>query len=323
MTSYDPYISSADMAGLIPVEYTNELLQNITEASAVLRLGRRLRDMPTSTRVMPVLSVLPTAYFVAEGGLKVSTEVNWENKTLTAEELAVICPIPQSALDDSGYPIWEQVKPLIEEAAGLAIDQAVMYGTNIPAAWTAAFGAHAGIKALAAAHTGNTVSLAAKADLYEALLDTGGVLAAVEADGFICTGHIAHTSMRGKLRGCRDSMGQPIFHPGQNVGSRFATGELDGAPILYPLNGSVVAASSLLISGQFNQLVYAMRQDINWKISTEGVISDGSGVVIYNLFQNDMVALRMTMRLAFAIPNPINRIEGTVGNRCPFAVLTA
>jgi len=322
MTSYDPYISTADVAGLIPIEYTNDLLQKVTEASAVLRLGRRLRDMPTSTRVMPVVSVLPTAYFVAEAGLKVSTEVNWANKTLVAEELAVICPIPQSTLDDSGYPIWEQVKPLIEEAAGLAIDQAVMYGTNIPAAWTTALGAHAGIVALALAHS-STLSLAACADMYDALLGESGVLSLLEADGFIATGHIAHTSMRGKIRGCRDSDGQPIFHPGQNVGSAFATGELDGAPILYPLNGSVVAGSSLMISGQFNQLVYAMRQDINWKISTEGVISDNSGVVIYNLFQNDMVALRMTMRLAVAIPNPINRVQGTEGSRSPFAVLTA
>jgi HK97 family phage major capsid protein len=322
MTSYDPYISTADVAGLIPIEYTDDLLQKVTEASAVLRLGRRLRDMPTSTRVMPVVSVLPTAYFVAEAGLKVSTEVNWANKTLVAEELAVICPIPQSTLDDSGYPIWEQVKPLIEEAAGLAIDQAVMYGTNIPAAWTTALGAHAGIVALSLAHS-STVSLAACADMYDALLGESGVLSKIEADGFIATGHIAHTSMKGKIRGCRSTEGQPIFLPGQNIGSAFATGELDGAPILYPLNGSVVAGSSLMISGQFNQLVYSMRQDINFKISTEGVISDNSGVVIYNLFQNDMVALRMTMRLAVAIPNPINRVQGTEGSRSPFAVLTA
>ena len=57
---YNSLISATDMAGLIPIEYTDEILQGTVEASAVLRLGRRLRDMPTSTRVMPVLSALPS-----------------------------------------------------------------------------------------------------------------------------------------------------------------------------------------------------------------------------------------------------------------------
>jgi HK97 family phage major capsid protein len=272
---------------------------------------------------MPVVSALPTAYFVnGATGIKQTTEVNWADKTLTAEELAVIVPVPQSAFDDSSYPIWDQVKPLIEEAAGLAIDQAVLYGTNIPAAWTAAFGAHAGLVALATAHSA-TVSLAACDDLYEALLDENGVLSLLETDGFIATGHIAHTTMKGKLRGCRDANGQPIFHPGQNIGSSFATGELDGAPILYPLNGSIISALSLLISGQWNQLVFSMRQDISWMIANQGVITDAANNIVYNLFQQDMIALRLVLRLGFAVPNPINRIQATEGSRSPFAVLTA
>ena len=51
---------------------------------------------------MPVVSALPTAYFVSGAtGLKQTTEVNWADVTLTAEELAVIVPVPQSAFDDS------------------------------------------------------------------------------------------------------------------------------------------------------------------------------------------------------------------------------
>jgi HK97 family phage major capsid protein len=320
---YNSVTTAADMSGLIPLEYTDEILQKTTEMSAVLRLGRRLRDMPTSTRTMPVVSALPTAYFVdGATGLKQTTEVNWANVTLTAEELAVIVPVPQSAFDDSAYPIWDQIKPLIEEAAGLAIDQAILYGTNIPASWTVSLGAHAGIVALSLAH-GSTISLAACADMYDALLTENGTLTLLEQDGFIATGHIAHTSVRGLLRGTRDVNGQPIFHSGTNVGSQFATGELDGVPILYPLNGSIAAATSLVISGQWNQLVYAMRQDVSWTIANQAIIQDAGGNIIYNLFQQDLVALRLVMRLAFAIPNPINRVSGTVGARSPFCVLTA
>lgn len=320
---YNSVISATDMAGLIPIEYTDEILQKTTEASSVLRLGRRLRDMPTSTRVMPVVSALPTAYFVSGAtGLKQTTEVNWANVTITAEELAVIVPVPQSAFDDSNYPIWDQVKPLIEEAAGLAIDQAILYGTNIPASWTVGLGAHAGIVALSLAH-GSTISLAACTDMYDALLTENGTITLLEQDGFVATGHVAHTSVRGLLRGTRDVNGQPIFHPSGNIGSLFATGELDGAPILYPLNGSIAAATSLIISGQWNQLVYAMRQDISWTIATQAIIQDAAGNTIYNLFQQDMIALRLVMRLGFAIPNPINRVSATAGARSPFAVLTA
>lgn len=319
---YGSVITGANMAGLLPPEYTDEILNKTVEQSAVLRLARRLRNMPAATRIMPVVSALPTAYFVnGARGLKQTTQMTWENVTLTAEELAVIVPIGQNDLDDSSYPIWDQVKPAIETAAGAAIDAAALYGTNIPASWTAAFGAHAGVVALATAHS-STVSLAACTDLYEALMDTGGVLALLEADGFIATGHIAHTTLKGYLRGCRDTHGNPIFTPGVNIGSQFATGSLDGAPVLYPLNGSIVAASGLDIAGQWSELVYAIRQDVSWSIANTGVIQDDAGAIVYNLFQQDMVALRMVFRLGFALPNPINRMQPTAGSRSPFAVLT-
>jgi HK97 family phage major capsid protein len=320
---YNDKISSGDLAGLIPPEYTNEILQHATEQSAVLRLARRLRDMPTSTRTMPVVSALPMAYFVnGETGPKQTTKVTWANKIITAEELAVIVPIPQHALDDSDYPVWDEAKPYIEEAAGYAIDQAVLYGINMPASWQISFGGHAGVVAMATA-AGATVSLAAKTDMYEALMDEGGLLAQVETDGFVVTGHIAHTTLKGKLRGCRDANGQPIFTGGGDIGKTFQTGTIDGAQVLYPLNGAIDDSLGLDIAGQWSELVYAMRKDISWTVADQAIIQDGAGAIIYNAFQQDMVALRMVFRLGFALPNPINRIQPVEGSRSPFAVLTA
>jgi HK97 family phage major capsid protein len=272
---------------------------------------------------MPVMSALATAYFVSgDNSLKQTSEVNWENKYIDAEELAVIVPIPEAVLDDANYDIWGQVRPSVEEAFGIAIDQAVMYGTNIPSSWTTNLGA-AGVVAGALAASQN-VSLAAYADLYEAIFGetaggTSGLFGLVEADGFMVTGSIAHLTMKRRLRNMRDADGGLLFSNSiQQAGSYI----LDGAPCLFPTNGAV-SATYYLLSGQWDQLVYSMRQDITYKILDQAVIQDGAGNIIYNLAQQDMVALRAVMRLGFALPNPINRVQATAASRFPFAYLTA
>lgn len=324
---YNNVISRSDAQSLIPEDAAREVLTHTPEMSAVMRLAKRLPDMPRAQKRMPVTSSLPTAYFVTgDTSRKQTTEVNWTDKYLDAEELAVIVPIPEAVLDDTSYDVWGMVKPLLSEAFGKAIDEAVLYGTNIPSSWTTNLGA-AGLVARCTAAS-HTLSLANYTDLYEALLGetgagTDGVLMSLEADGFMATGHIAHTSMRGKIRNTRDADGNPIFKNDANIGSVFATGTLDGAPIYYPLNGSIDASTSLLISGAWNQLVYSMRQDLTYKVLDQAVIQDGSGNIIYNLAQQDMVALRAVMRLGFALPNPINRLNSNDATRCPFAVLTA
>ena len=61
---------------------------------------------------------------------------------------------------------------------------------------------------------------------------------------------------------------------------------------------------------------------MRFQIFTEGVISDENGRVIMNLMQNDMKAMRVVMRLGWALPNPIHQLrEDRAGY--PFAVLRA
>ena len=321
---YNSIVSRTDAAALIPEDVSRDIIKTLPQSSAVMRLARRLTDMPRAQRRMPVMSALATAYFVSgDNSLKQTSEVNWENKYIDAEELAVIVPIPEAVLDDTDYDIWGEIRPSLEEAFGIAVDQAVLYGTNIPASWATNLGA-AGIVALCTAAS-QTLSLAGYTDLYEALLGetaagTAGVLSAIEADGFVATGHIAHVSMRGKLRNVRDSNGQPIFSGSMQEAGQYV---LDGSPILFPTNGAIVSASSLMVSGDWTRLLYAMRQDITYKVLDQAVIQDGAGNIIYNLAQQDMVALRAVMRVGFALPNPINRMQATTASRCAFAVLTA
>ena len=128
---YNSVIDRDDVGNLIPLEVSNELLTTIEEASTVLRMAKELRRMSRYQKSMPVLSALATAYFVTgETGLKKTTEVNWENVVITAEELAVIVPVPQTTFDDATLNIWDAIRPELVTAFGVAIDNAILHGTN-------------------------------------------------------------------------------------------------------------------------------------------------------------------------------------------------
>ena len=77
-----------------------------------------------------------------------------------------------------------------------------------------------------------------------------------------------------------------------------------------------------MLVGDFSQAVYSIRQDITFKVLDQAVIQDpSSGEILYNLAQDDMVALRVTMRLGWEVPNPINSLQPDEAVRFPFAVI--
>ena len=101
---------------------------------------------------------------------------------------------------------------------------------------------------------------------------------------------------------------------------------LDGAPCYFPRNGVMDPTQSLLISGDWTQLMYAIRKDVTWKVLDQAVLQDPTTKeIVYNLAQQDLIALRACMRIAWQIPNPINRLneddESNDDGRYPFAVL--
>ena len=256
--------------------------------------------------------MLPIAYFVnGDTGNKKTTNMKWDKKIITAEEIAVIVPIPEAVLDDSEYDIWAEVRPRVEEAFGKVIDEAVLFGVNAPDSW------RDDIVTTATSAT-SVVTLGSSDSLYDKIMGEGGVISKVEESGFFVTGHMADISMRAKLRGLKDSTGNPIFKSDMQESTRYS---LDGSAMTFPNNGSFDKSKALMISGDFSQLVYAIRQDITFKLFTEGVVQNTDGSIAYNLMQQDMVALRAVMRLGWEIPNPINSLKTDKAKRCPFAIL--
>lgn len=297
---------------LIPVEESKEIIQGVVTSSAVLSRGRKLANMSSKTYKMPVLDMLPIAYFVdGDNGAKKTTKQAWDKKIITAEEIAVIVPIPESVLDDSDYDIWAEVRPRVTEAFGKVIDGAILFDVNKPTSW------RDGVVTTA---TKAKSVVTATTDPYQDILGEGGVISKVEESGFFVSGHMADISMRAKLRGLRDDTGQPIFKSDMQNGTNYS---LDGSPMSFPNNGAWDKSKALMISGDFSQLVYSIRQDITFKLFTEGVVQNTDGTIAYNLMQNDMVALRAVMRLGWEIPNPINSVQSDKTKRCPFAILQA
>ena len=297
---------------LIPETRAREIIQGTIARSAVLSQGRKLPNLSSKTHKMPVLDMLPIAYFVnGDTGNKKTTNMKWDKKIITAEEIAVIVPIPEAVLDDSEYDIWAEVRPRVEEAFGKVIDAAVLFGVDAPDSWRDDI-------VTTATNATSVVTLGSSDSLYDKIMGEGGVIAKVEESGFFVTGHMADISMRAKLRGLKDSTGNPIFKSDMQESTRYS---LDGSAMTFPNNGSFDKSKALMISGDFSQLVYAIRQDITFKLFTEGVVQNTDGSIAYNLMQQDMVALRAVMRLGWEIPNPINSLKTDKTKRCPFAIL--
>ena len=313
--AYNDMIARGKTGNMIPPEYFSEVIESARESSVVLANARRLRDMERQEMKMTVEDALPMAYFVnGDTGTKGVTKSEWAGVTLTAEEIATIVPVPQNVLDDSGTPIWDKVKPQLAEAAAALIDQTVLTAQSGPSSWPNSI-----VKEATSRNHVVTVP-GSSPDYYDLIMGENGVIAMVENDGFFVNGHVASINLRGKLRGIRDEVGQPIFTPSMQGANSYM---LDGVAMTFSRNGALNGTGVLDIAGDWSKLVYSIRKDMTFDVFDTGVITDptNSNAIVYNLLQQDMVAMRLTMRLGFALPNPVNRIQPNKAVRYPFAVL--
>lgn len=307
-----PITSRADAEALIQEQLIATIHQDAPQQSIFMQLARKLPNMTSRQTRIPVLDMLPMAYWVnGDTGMKGTTQQAWDNVYLTAEELAVIVPIPEAVADDASFDILGEIQPRVMEAIGQRVDSAIIFGVNKPASWRADL-------LTTARQAGNNVSPGASPNYYDLLLGDGGVIGNVEASGRMVTGAVASMAMRAKLRGIKDNDGRPIFKSDMQGATQYA---LDGVPMYFPKNGSFDQTRAQLIVGDFSQAVYAIRQDVTVKILDQGVIQDPeTKQIVYNLAQQDMIALRVVFRMGWALPNPATRMDES-RTMCPFAYL--
>jgi HK97 family phage major capsid protein len=298
---------------MLPDQLVNEIIQTAPQSSVVMARARKVR-MSSKTLKQPVLASLPDAYWVnGDTGLKETTKMAWSGVSMTAEEMAVIVPIPDALIADSTIDLWGQVKPLIVEAIGKKLDGATVFGIEKPASWPAAL-----IPGAIAA--GNSVELGTGADIGVDLAQLGEMLA---LDGFAMNGFISRPGLHWSLVGLRGDDGRALYTPALTTGLNDAppTPGLYGYPLNEITTGVWDADDAVMLGADWDKVIVGIRQDITMTMHSDGVLSDQAGKVVLNLMQQDSKALRVVFRVGFQVANPLTRLNANAATRYPAGVL--
>lgn len=312
---YNNNIGRGDTSALVPEDVANDMLGVVNaETSATLQRFRRVPVAAGQVR-FPVLSALPVAYWVAgDTGLSQSTEMQWSNKFLNIEELAVYVPIPRNVIEDVGdagsFNLWDEVKEPVATEIGRVIDSAVFFGTNAPGT----FPTNIAADAVARSFTHTEGATTANGGIQD---DIDACLALLEPAGFDANGIVAARTLKSKLRRQRSTIGERM------TGVNPAITEYLDLPISYPMRGLFATGSGAVEAfvGDFSEFVVGIRRDISFDILDQAVIQDNSGNIVYNLAQQRMVALQFTMRLGWQVSNRIRYDQVDETQRYPVAVL--
>jgi HK97 family phage major capsid protein len=275
------------------------VVQQMTRQSVALQTLPVI-SMGNQTTRIPVLAALPTAAFLnADQAEKPQSSVAWDNKLLTAEEIAVIVPISETVLADATINVTENVTRLIGQELGRVLDSAVFFGTGAPATYPTGgiFG------------TANTAGQTVVAT-DDPAVDMNLLFGQLEALAFDPTNVYAGRAYKSSLRGQVSTTNVPVYLPEQGAGS---FGSIYGVPLSYPMGWDGTKADALAVDRMGAMI--GLRQDVSIKILEEASLT-GFG----NLAEKDSIAVRAVMRVGFQIANPVTVETGE--QQYPVAALT-
>ena len=277
-----------DFSGVIPAEFSTQIIEEAIQQSAALQLGQRL-PMGTRLAEVPIPKTLPTASFTAAPGSKKPwSDVMLDTQTVKAEEVAAITAIPDAYLEDSSINLWGWVRQRLAEAIAVALDNAVFFGLGAPTSFPTG-----GILS-------NTYS-SAVANGIDAVDGVNQAMGQVEARGVAVTGHAGDLLAKSLFRGVRDANGALLLGEGQVDNAQRPT--LYGLPIAYSPWSQVTTAD--FVTGGWGNLIIGVRQDIRYTLDPSGVITSGTGSVLLSGFESNTTPLKVWGRFGCAIIRPV------------------
>lgn len=296
-------ISRSEVATLIQEAYADVLLNNAVEASTALAAFPTV-NMGTKLTHLPVLATLPEAGWVSESataseGVKPQSQVTWADRTLVAEEIAVIIPVHENVIDDATVGVLTEIASLGGQAIGKKLDQAIFFGTDKPASWvsddllSAAIDANQDVTVVGG--DANT------SDIVGAVNQASEKLATA---GYAPDTMVASLAMRYQVANLRDADGLPIFRDESFAGFR----------TFFNRNGAWAPSSAVALVCDSSRVRIGVRQDISVKLLDQATVGS------INLAERDMVAIRLKARYAYVLgtgATPVGDNQTPVGAVLP------
>lgn len=267
---------------LIPIGVARDVVSSVADRESGLMQLARTIPMPSGIERVPVVSASPTAGFVtpAIGGLKPEGSVDWTAEVLTAAEIATIVAIPTAFIEDTTFPVWESVRDEIAGSFARVFELAALYGTTAPADWPTG--------GLVAAAQADAVSGATAVAALDAALGN------LEGKGVAPDGILGGAALRAALRAQMVDVMRPFDAAPLSV---------FGVPVRFsPFWNDTLG---LALVGGFQNVLVGLRTDIRYDLSEDGVISDATGAILLNAFQQDSVLLRAYWRVALQEALPL------------------
>jgi HK97 family phage major capsid protein len=298
----------SDFSGIIPREYSQQIIDEVEQQSAVLQLAT---VMPMGTRIteLPVTGKLPTAQWVtgtnappAGAGRKPYSDLQLKPQVITAEEIATVVAIPDQYLEDNTINLWNWARPKLAEAIARRFDETVIFGgAGIPAT----FPVGGIISDTYSMRVGQGGAYNAITNPFPTAIDAvdavNNAMSYVEGQGLNVVGHSADIGAKGQFRGVRDQTGSLLLGTEQVGNSTRPT--LYGEPIRY---SQYAAPSWDFITGAWDYLVVGVRQDIRFRIDPSATIADPvSGMVLVSGFQDNVTPMKVWARFGCTIVKPV------------------
>lgn len=288
MADYQNASTNADGKYLVPSPLAGELLKNIQEVSVILP---RIRKWPMSSLTEDINMVddeVAATWVASEATAKTGSKATFTRIQLIANELAVVVPFTERILDNANVDIMSVLREQVVNAFVKKLEQSYSgYDSTTPFAQNLTDDIP----------NDNTVAFGAGDDL---LADISATLSKIEVGGY--TDNIAfltHPAVKHSLRVLRDDNGAPILQPA--TASEPAT--LFGYPIYFSRYFTKTGSPEKyeLMVGDWSYAIEGTRQEMRFAVSRDASIVIGG--TTYNLFQQNMVALKAWMYRAFVIRN--------------------
>ena len=261
----------------LPVDVSAEILQKTQEASAIMKLARKI-DLPGRGAAINVITSDPTASWVGETNAKAISNPGLETKIMRAYKLAVIVPFS----DEFRRDVPGLYNALIQRLPGSLASKfdTTAFGN------TAAPGSDFDQLSSASAQS---ISSDAYAGLVAADTD-------IATHGGILNGFVISPQGKGILLGATDQNKRPLFI--NNV-AEGAIPMILGARTEVS-KGAYKSGSPNIVgfAGDWTQAMYGTVEGVKIDISKEATLDLGNGETI-NLFQQNMFAVRAEIEVGF------------------------